>query len=178
LVTVDSVLDYLGLFGLAAALGGIGGVAYELMRAHRGETGFTALPRRATEGKRQLENWGVFANIFIGAVAAVAALWIFPPTTTVTAAAAGGAGITKTSYDVVKVVGLSLIIGSAGSSFLSAMQARALALVKQQEATTTRAVASAQIDAIAAHASGGGAEDTVAVAVDFAKKALAATAVK
>jgi len=85
--------------------------------------------------------------VLIGAVAAVAAIWIFPPDV-VSKTAANGITTTTKQWDIVQLVGLSLVIGSAGGSFLSAMQARALALVKTQEAATSQKVAKAQITAI------------------------------
>src|SRR5688572_23361121 len=97
----------------------------------RGRTGLIERPMKVGKGYVDL---GVFASAIVGAVAAVAALWIFPPE--ITNVTADGTTTTTTRYDIVKVVGLSLIVGSAGGSFLIAMQARALALVKAEQAAT------------------------------------------
>lgn len=139
MVELSSVWEYLGIFGLAAGLGGIGGLANELMQNRRGQTGQVERPRRLKGPYRDL---GVWANVIIGGIAALAALWVFPPETTIDAAG------TTTKYDIIKVVGLSLVIGSAGGTFLSAMQARARALVKEQEAEQTGKVTEGHIDAI------------------------------
>jgi hypothetical protein len=169
MIELSGFWDYLGLFGLAAVLGALGGLAYELMQARRGQTGQIEVPRAVPGGRYR--DWGLWANMIIGAIAAVAALWVFPPEirTSVDAAART---VTTTEYDVIKVVGLSLIIGSAGSSFLSAMQARALALVKDQEAKQTRKVAEEQIEAVKRSVESGAPTVEVAARLDSAKTAV------
>jgi len=56
--------------------------------------------------------------------------------------------MTTTEYSIIDLVGLSLIIGSAGSFFLSSLQARVLARLKDQEAAMTREVANSQLETI------------------------------
>jgi hypothetical protein len=161
--------DYTRLFTLAAILGAIGGLVFELLQAHRGQTGWVELPR-SVQGRRY-RDWGVFANMVIGAVAAVAALWIFPPEEK-TVVDAMGKSITTTQYDVIKVVGLSLIIGSAGSSFLSAMQARALALVKDQQANQAVVVASKQLALVQSSVEADASKEQLAAQLASAKIAV------
>jgi hypothetical protein len=166
-IELNGFWDYLWLFTIAAVLGGVGGLAFELMQSHRGQTGWIEKPHKSG----RFRDWGVFANIVIGAIAAVAALWVFPPEVK-TVVSAAGKTVSTTEYDSIKLVGLSLIIGSAGSSFLAAMQARALALVKDQEAKQTRQVAEAQIDALKSSVDSNAPKEQVAAQLDSAKSAV------
>lgn len=169
MVELNGFWDYLGLFGLAAVLGGVGGLAYELLQTRRGQTtGWIEVPHNVDRGRFQ--DWGVLGSVVIGAIAAVAALWVFPPESN--AAVVAGKVVTTTKYDVVKVVGLSLIIGSAGSSFLAALQARALALVKAQEAKQTQQVAQTQLDDVKKAVESGVPHDQLAQKIDSAKAAV------
>lgn len=162
MVVLDGWRDYAGLFGLAAILGAVGGLAFELIQARRRQTGMFERPRKVGGRDGQIGYWdfGGFASMLIGAVAAAAAVWIFPPE--ITTKTVEGITTTTRQWDIVKLVGLSLVIGSAGGSFLSALQARALALVKTQEAATTQKVARAHIDSMEAEVKKGA--DTAAVA--------------
>ncbi|HEV7482148.1 MAG TPA: hypothetical protein VGO13_03520 [Solirubrobacterales bacterium] len=78
--------------------------------------------------------WTVVSCVALGGIAAVAALYFFPPTTEVVET--GKEPATRTFYDLIRLVALSLIIGSAGSAFLQAFQARAMSAVNQLRATT------------------------------------------
>ncbi len=161
--------DYVVLFALAAAFGALGGLVFDLLQTRAGgNTGAIEMP---TGLSKRYRDWGVFASIIVGAVAAMAAIWFFPPAETTTVSN----GVTETikQYDYGELIPLALIIGSAGSSFLSAFQARALALVKQQEADQTRAVAEAQLDAVAVAPPA-----DLTARVDAAKKTIAATALR
>jgi hypothetical protein len=166
-VELKDVQDYVLLFALAALLGGLGGFAYELTIGGRGRI---ELPRRMQRGR--YHDLGVLANIILGAIVAPAALWIFPPEERTTVI--GGQPTTVTEWNIVKVVGLSLIIGSAASTFLTAMQARALALVKTQEAQQTQAVARKQLDAVGKDVEAGAPREQVAARVESAKAAVKA----
>jgi hypothetical protein len=169
MVELSGFWDYFDLFVLAAVLGAFGGLAYELMQTRRGQTGQVEVPHAVPGGRYR--DWGLWANVIIGAIAALAALWVFPPAIRTSVDAAGKA-VSKTEYDVIKVVGLSLIIGSAGSSFLSAMQARALALVKDQEAKQTGKVAEEQIEAVKSSVESGAPQAEVAARLDSAMTAV------
>jgi len=173
MVELTGTWDYIGLFALATVLGAVGGLAFELLQAHRGQTGWIELPHPIRDS--HYKDWGVVANIVIGAIAAVAALWVFPPAVKTSVDAAGKA-VTTTLYDVVKVVGLSLIVGSAGSSFLSALQARALAVVKDQQAKTTQQVATDQLDALKTSVEKGTPHEQVAKQLESAKAAVKSVA--
>jgi hypothetical protein len=138
-------VDYVALFATAAILGGVGGLVYELLQSRYGQTGWVELPGRS---RGRYRDWGVWANVLVGAVAAMAALWAFPPQTQTIIAANAATTTTTTEYNIIDLVGLSLIIGSAGSSFLSSLQARAMARLKEQEATMAREVANSQLETI------------------------------
>jgi hypothetical protein len=143
MLELTEALDFVWLFLIAAALGGVGGLVFELLQRRYGQTGLVEMAGR---GRGRYRDWGVWANVVIGAVAALAALWVFPPQTETIVVA--GETTTTTKYDIIDLVGLSLIIGSAGSSFLSSLQAKALAQLKSQEAAVTRQVATSQLEAI------------------------------
>lgn len=170
MVELKGFLDYVLLFSMAALLGGIGGLGFELMQTRRGQTGLVERPHRPQAGN--YTDWGVVANIIIGAIAAVAVLWVFPPEDKTTVTADGKTTIT-TQFDIVKLVGLSLIVGSAGSSFLSALQAKALARVKGQEAQITRQVAEGQIASLEADIHADASKERLIGRVEAAKRAVA-----
>lgn len=170
MVELKETIDYLWLFLLAAGLGAIGGLAFELMQTRLGETGLLEIPSR----RGAFRDLGFWASVLIGAIAAVASLWVFPPEVHTTVAQ-GGKSTTTTEYDLIKVVGLSLIVGSAGSSFLSALQARALAKVKAQEAEITRRVANEQISLLEEHLEAGTPPEQLGTQLEAARTALEAT---
>ncbi len=123
--------------GIVAALGAVGGVAAELLQPRAGDTTCAIqLPKR--DSAAGVVNLGVVGSVLLGAIAGVAVLYFFPPTTT---SAPSG----SQSYDIVKGVALSLIAGSAGRSLLTGLQARLLASEKVQQARLTADVASNQI---------------------------------
>jgi hypothetical protein len=170
-IVLDGWQDYARLFALAALLGAVGGLVFELLQTVRGRTGLIEKPARVGRSHVDL---GVIASVIVGAVAAVAALWIFPPEVS-TSVVVDGTTTRTTHYDLIKVVGLSLVIGSAGGSFLAAMQARALALVKSEQASTTKRVANDQLATIEAQIESGASPANLAGAVTAAKAAVAAT---
>jgi hypothetical protein len=132
--------DYIRLFVLTAVLGGVGGLAFDLLQVRGKDTGAIEKPTRLSVRYQDL---GVFASIIIGAIAASAALWVFPPTERIL----GTTTVKEYGYD--QLVPLALIVGSAGSSFLTAFQAKALARAKEQEAAETTRIANAALDEIA-----------------------------
>jgi 4-amino-4-deoxy-L-arabinose transferase-like glycosyltransferase len=105
---------------VAASLGALGGLAHEFLHKNR-----------STE-----ERLGWFAGPLVGAAAALAILYFFPPQIPTVTVAEDGTSTTTYVYDLVKLVALSLIAGSAGGTLLSAMQARVLAQVKEQQVKT------------------------------------------
>jgi len=175
MIQLEDGADFALLFTLAAIFGAIGGFVYDLLQTRSGgDTGAIELP---TALSSRYHDWGVFASVIVGAVAAVAAIWLFPPLERVTTSAEGITSTVK-EYGYDRLIPLSLIIGSAGSSFLTAFQAKALALVKKAEADQTRAVAEAELNAVVEEARSKGkiSTDDLAARVESAKQTLAATA--
>ncbi len=131
--------DYWTLIAIAAGFGAIGGLVFELLLPVRGQIGRIEIPSFVKSNKkRRWIDLGVFASVIVGAVAAVAVLYFFPPQIALPDDASN-AEAAKTGYDLIKTIALSLIAGSAGGSFISAMQARVLVQVKDAEAASTKA---------------------------------------
>jgi len=152
-VDLESVRDYVWLFVVAASFGAVGGFAYELLltrgeKTGAPETGGLELPGHRT-AVSNFWDLGFVGSMFLGAVAAVAVSYFFTPETQVKVTE-GGTEVIKTQWQIVKVVPLSLIVGSAGGAFLTAMQARVLARLKEQEAEATKKAAQAVIEQSAA----------------------------
>lgn len=105
---------------VAASLGALGGLAHEFLHKNR-----------STE-----ERLGWFAGPLVGAATALAILYFFPPQIPTVTVAQDGTSTTTYVYDLVKLVALSPIAGSAGGTLFSAMRARLLARVKAQDVQT------------------------------------------
>jgi hypothetical protein len=168
MVDLEGTFDYVLLFALAAALGAVGGLVYELTLTRGGQTGRLEYPHRT----RRFRDLGYLANMILGAVAAIAALSVFPPDVK-TSVDAAGQTVSTTEYDLVSVVALSLIIGSAGGGFLSAMQARTLALVNAQKTKQTEELATGQLDAVEDKVRSEAPTPEVIAQLTAAKKAIA-----
>jgi hypothetical protein len=142
MIALGSMLSYLGMLVLAAFSGALGGVAYELLKTHgkENQTGWFERPQPRNHGYYDV---GSTAGVFVGAIAAVAAMYFFPPTESIP----GSTTIPPAmQYNFIKVVALSLIVGSAGGSFLNAMQARVQATLQAQKTEATKNVGKQQID--------------------------------
>jgi len=122
MMTLPEPWNWVTMLLVAAALGAFGGLTYELL--HR--------------GRRTNEHIGWVASTVIGATTAVALLYFFPPHIPTITVDQNGVSTTTYTYDLVRLVALSVIAGSAGGSLLSAMQARLLAQVKEQELQRTK----------------------------------------
>jgi hypothetical protein len=173
MVVLDGAWDYLMLFGLATLLGGVGGLAYELTIGGHGRI---EIPHRVEDGL--FHDLGVWANVLLGAIVAPAALWVYAPEER-TEVPATGAPFTVTEWNLVKVFGVSIIIGSAASAVLAAMQERALALVKVKEAAVetekaeqTQKVAGGQLKALQENIDSGATPEQLAAQVESARVAL------
>jgi hypothetical protein len=142
--------EYVLVFVLAAVSGLFGGLAFELMQTRRGGTGRIERPWKV--GQTSYFDVGFAASLFVGAVAAVAALYVFPPRIDIVITNAAGETTMSSGYEVVKLVALSLIVGSAGSSILAGLQQRVLAAVNAQQAKNAQSVAKAGLDGLAAQA--------------------------
>ena len=125
-------------FTLLVALicGGLGGVVYELLTLQ----GNVEKPHPANDDEasaplpyalsRNLVDFGVWARVIIGGLAAVAAIWLLSPKT--------GLGL----------VAGAIIAGSAGTSVFRSLQDRLLATLAQKDAAEVRATADLQIEKV------------------------------
>ncbi len=147
MIDLNHTIDYIYMLLIAAGLGAIGGVGAELLLKRADNTGTVLLPSRL---KGHLFELGFISSLIIGAIAAVAILYFFPPViATVTAGKSGGAPTTSHQYDVVKLVALSLIVGSAGPAFLSTAQSRMASALNEQKIDTAVQTGKNQLDQIA-----------------------------
>jgi hypothetical protein len=85
----------------------------------------------------------VLTCIVLGGIAAVAILYFFPPIKEVVEPGDDGKTVTTTFYDLIKLVTLSLIVGSAGTTVLQALQAKALNSVNEQKVGAVAATSGA-----------------------------------
>jgi hypothetical protein len=149
MIDLKETADYVVMILVAAGVGAIGGLAAELLLERSDNTGTVELPGRIV-GTRFLDI-GFPASLLIGAIAAASILYFFPPTTeTVTpGASASDPATTVVQFDLVKLVALSLIVGSAGPRFLAAAQNRVLAAVNEQKAGAAVTTGTTQVSQMA-----------------------------
>ena len=145
MITLVEDMDYVYMILIAAGIGGIGGLAAELLLKRADETGTIELPGRLKDSR--YVDIGFPASIILGAVAAVAILYFFPP---VVDRIRGGKTVTE--YDLVKLVALSVIVGSAGPAFLTASQSRVMSAINLQKAESAVEAGKAQVDQMEASA--------------------------
>jgi hypothetical protein len=146
--------DYVLMILIAAGVGAIGGFGGELLMSRADNTGTVETPGRLA-GTRFVDI-GFPASLILGAIAAVAILYFFPPVVeTITAGANGAEPETTQEYDVVKLVALSLIVGSGGPAFLQTAQSRIIAAVNAQTAASKDEAGKTAVDQINASAVSG-----------------------
>lgn len=155
--------DIITLFVIAAVGGALGGLVSDLLLVRSQQSGTIEFPRHLRGAFYDL---GTLGSLLIGAVAAMVAVYIFPPET-VTTLAADGTSTSVTRYELFKLIPLALLIGSVGSAFLAAAQTRVLAAAKQQQLEDTKRVADQQLTALASEAGQlagpGGGRDNIGV---------------
>jgi hypothetical protein len=139
--------DYVWLILVVALLGAVGGVGAELMQNRGNVSGAIQLPRPGATGS-SLVDLGVVATAILGAIAAVAVLYVLPPTTTTISSS----GAATTNYEIVKGVALSVLAGSAGRGLLTSLQSRLQASASQQQAEAAVRVARTQAEGLASEA--------------------------
>jgi hypothetical protein len=150
-IGLTHTIDYIIMLLVAAGLGAIGGLGAELLLKRGDNTGTIQLPSRLRG--TDLVELGFPASVIIGAIAALAILYFFPPVSqTVTPGINGGAAKTTNQYDLVKLVALSLIVGSAGPAFLSTAQSRLMSALNAQKAGTAVDTGKNQVRQVAASA--------------------------
>ena len=169
MVDLQSTHDYVVLLFIAAVFGALGGLAYELLLTRGQEAGGVEWPGRRKDVPNYLD-LGFLGSMFLGAVAAIAISYFFTPEVQVKATE-HGTDVIKTQWQIVKVVPLSLIVGSAGGAFLTAMQARVVARLKEQETEATKKMAQAVIGQV-----GTGTKQVATAAATAAVEKLGTTA--
>lgn len=151
MIGLNHTIDYVYMLLIAGGVGAIGGLGAELLLKRADDTGTLMLPSQLKG--MHLVKLGFPASLIIGAIAAVAILYFFPPVTaTVTPAGNGGTPTTSHEYDLVKLVALSLIVGSAGPAFLTSAQSRLASALNAQKADTLTAAGHNQAQQMAASA--------------------------
>jgi hypothetical protein len=138
MIELTNTSDTVVMLAIAAGAGLLGGLGAALLEL-----------RRPGEAACRFSWCSLISSILLGAIAAVAILYFFPPTQETVSTAAGGETVT-TEYDLTKLVALALIVGSAGPAFLAALQSRTLALANaEQVAAATQATAKQAVSSVA-----------------------------
>jgi hypothetical protein len=121
---------------IALVFGGAGGVAYELLilqgnieRYHPAEPAEVKEPYPYAIAKNLID-LGIWARVIIGALAAVAALWLLTPAT------------------ALGLIAGSIIAGSVGTSVFRSLQDRLLASLAQKDAEDVRNAAQLQTETV------------------------------
>jgi len=148
MITLSSPHDYVHLFLWAALFGAVGGLAFELLQVRSGDTGSIELPW--TRGARYFD-LGFLASLIVGAIAAIAVSYFFTPEVLVKETV-NNATVVTTKWQIVKVISLSIIVGSAGGAFLDAMRKRVMSQLVGQQLAATQSVAETAIRQFAAAA--------------------------
>jgi hypothetical protein len=97
--------------------------------------------------QRRFADLGVWQGVLVGAVAAVAALWLFPPQQMVPVGPE--AALPGVRYDVIRLIVLSLLLGWAASGVLGALQSRTAAIEAARHADVAARIALQQLDVLA-----------------------------
>jgi hypothetical protein len=139
--------DYLGVLAVATGCGLIGGFVYELLQTRRRGTGRIELPGRV--GRSQYLDLGFIASIIVGGVAAVAVLYVFPPRLDLAVSGSDGHTTVTGQYDLIKLIAISLIAGSAGAGILAGLQGRVLNAVNAQQVINTQEQAKTALKSMA-----------------------------
>ena len=133
MVVLNSTHDTVVMLLVAFIVGLLGGVGAALLEWKKGQ-------KEAEDGKPapKLGSLAVFASVVLGGIAAVAVLYFFPPITEVRNEAGE---FTERSYDLVKLVAFSLLVGTAGAAMLQSMQSRAVGQIEAGKAKAEKAAA-------------------------------------
>ena len=151
MIQLAHTADWAYMLLIAAGIGAIGGLGAELVLNRAGGTGMLDLPHSVKESN--LISIGFPSSLIVGAIAAVAVLYFFPPVVEKVVTSTQGAAPTIVSqYDLAKLVPLALIVGSAGPAFLATAQSRLMSALNAQKAGAAADTAKVQVDRIAASA--------------------------
>jgi hypothetical protein len=128
---LDVTDDWWSAIVIAAVCGGIGGLVYDLLLARFGDSGLLERPSRQAPGEaagRKYFDVGFLASLLVGIVAAVGFLYFLTPEVRTVTDADGTSDVTRV-YDPFKLVAASLIVGTGGAAFITAMRERLLKVV-------------------------------------------------
>jgi len=142
MLELRTAADHIPLLLIALVAGAFGGLIADLMLVHDKESGRFELPQRAG----RFFDLGTVATILVGAAAAIVAIYIFPPETITREV--GETTETFTRYEIWKLVPISVLVGTAGGSFLAAAQSRAMAAAKEQQVRDLHSVAEQELTEI------------------------------
>lgn len=141
MITLDETSDYWIMLAIVAGFGSFGGLVYDLLQTRGSNTGMLEILGRRE--RNRYFDLGSIASILVGAATAIVILYIFPPTITI-----DEGGNATTQYDLVALVALSIIVGSAGPSFLEIAQQRIRAAVNAQQARTKIGEGQTQVEQV------------------------------
>lgn len=133
MIDLNTTCNTVVMLLIAFGVGLLGGVGAALLEWKKGQ-------KEAEDGGTppKLGFLAVLASVVLGGIAAVAVLYFFPPITEVKNEAGE---LTERSYDLIKLVAFSLLVGTAGAAILQAMQSRALGQIEAGKANAEKATA-------------------------------------
>ena len=125
MIEMLTLRDYVTMLGLAAVFGALGGLVGQLMARQQAMMMQQAMmPSMPPKGGVA----NLLVGTLVGAAAAVIALYFLAPITT-----------QANAYDFIRLVASSLVVGTAGSTFITAAQMQLLMAVKEQKIQTMEA---------------------------------------
>ncbi|HEX5989557.1 MAG TPA: hypothetical protein VFY75_05030 [Solirubrobacterales bacterium] len=133
MIELNSTWNTIVMLLVAFGVGLLGGIGAALLEWKKGQ-------KEAEDGSTpsKLGFLAVVASVVLGGIAAVAVLYFFPPVTEVKNE---GGELLERSYDLIKLVAFSLLVGTAGAAILQSMQSRALGQIEAGRAKAEKATA-------------------------------------
>ncbi len=127
---LDVTNDWWWAIAIAGGSGALGGLVYDMLLTRHGDSGLLELFSKQAPGRgsRNYIDVGFLASILVGIVAAVGFLYFLTPEIKTVTDAQGSTDVTR-SYDPFKLIAASLIVGTGGAAFITAMQERLLKVV-------------------------------------------------
>ena len=147
MIALPHTVDYVVMMLIAAGAGAIGGLGAELLLKRSESTGTIEIPHKLKG--TNLFALGAPSSVLVGAIAAVAVLYFFPPVVeTITPSTGAKAAETTREYNLVKLVALALIVGSAGPAFLASAQSRLASALSAQKVDAIAGAAKNQLEQV------------------------------
>lgn len=147
MIILEGTWDYVWMLATIAGAGLFGGLLYELLQVRSTESGTIELPGRRAD--RRFLDLGFGASLVTGAGAALGIAFFFRPDVQRPVENVTGAQTLVMQWEIVRVIALSIIVGSAGGAFLTALQARVRALLDQEGANIRNNLAAAGTQGVA-----------------------------